>query len=180
LKLLATPLLGQELTPYEGEAMLNQMKGYQCRVGSVMYLASIMCPDVAFLVSRLAEFLQNPSLAHLAEINRLLTYFYDMRFFALEFFMVILYEINQVLKAASDASFANDALTCWSSQGFLISLFNGPIAWQVIRQKVVIKFTMEAELLALLHVSGEVEYIVRIFKAIRFNPEQDIIINCNN
>ena len=42
------------------------------------------------------------------------------------------------------------------------------------------KSTTEAELLALLHIGREVEYIVRIFKAIRFNLEQDIIINCDN
>jgi len=41
------------------------------------------------------------------------------------------------------------------------------------------KSTIEAELLALSRVSKEVEHIVRIFKAIRFNPEQDIIINYN-
>ena len=91
----------------------------------------------------------------------------------------MLYKINQVLKAAFNASFTNDAQTRWSLQGFLISLFNGPIAWQATRQKAVTKSTIEAELLALLHVN-RVEYIVRIFKAIRFNPEQDIIINCNN
>jgi len=39
---------------------------------------------------------------------------------------------------------------------------------------------MEAELLALSHVSGEVKYMVRIFKAIRFDPKQDVIINYNN
>ena len=72
--------------------------------------------------------MQNLLLAYLAEINRLLTYLYDMRFLALEFSMVTLYEINQVLKAAFDVSFADDALTRRSLQGFLISLFNGPIA----------------------------------------------------
>ena len=43
--------------------------------------------------------------------------------------MVILYEINQVLKATSNASFTNNTLTHQSLQGFLISLFNGPIVW---------------------------------------------------
>ena len=62
----------------------------------------------------------------------------------------------------------------------MISLFNRPIAWQVTRQKAVTKFTTEVELLALSHVSREVEYMVQIFKAIRFDLEQDIIINCDN
>jgi len=70
------------------------MKGYQRRVGSTIYPASTIQLDVAFSVSRLAKFLQNPSPVYLAEINRLLTYLYDMRFLALEFFIVTLYEIN--------------------------------------------------------------------------------------
>jgi len=110
----------------------------------------------------------------------LLTYLYNTRYLALEFSTITPYEINQVLKAASNASFADDALTHRSSQGFLISLFNRPIAWQATRQKAVIKSTTEAELLALLHISREVKHMVRIFKAIRFDLEQDIIINYNN
>ena len=114
--------------PYKKKATPNQIKGYQCHINSTTYPASTTCPDVAFLVSRLAEFLQNPSLAHLAEINRLLTYLYDTRFLTLKFSMVTPYKINQVLKAASNASFTDNTLTHQSSQGFLISLFNRPIA----------------------------------------------------
>jgi len=110
----------------------------------------------------------------------LLTYFYNTRYLALEFSTITPYKINQVLKAASNTSFADNALTQWSLQGFLISLFNGLIAWQATRQKAVTKSTTEAELLALSHVGGEVKHMVQIFKAIRFNPEQDVIINYNN
>ena len=56
--------------------------------------------------------MQNLLLAYLAEINRLLTYLYNTRFLALKYSTITLYKINQVLKAASDASFADDALTC--------------------------------------------------------------------
>ena len=136
--------------------------------------------DVAFSISRLAEFLQNPSPAYLVEINRLLTYFYNIRFLTLKFSTVIPYKINQVLKTAFNASFANNTLIYQSLQSFLISLFNRPIVQQATRQKAVIKSTIEAELLALSHISKEVEYIVQIFKAIRFNLEQNIIINYNN
>ena len=76
-----------------------------------MYPASTTRLDVAFLVSRLAEFLQNLLLAYLAEINRLLTYLYNIRFLALKYFTIMLYKINQVLKVVSDASFADNTLT---------------------------------------------------------------------
>ena len=156
------------------------MKGYQRHIGSTTYPASTTRPDIAFSVSRLAKFLQNPLLTYLAEINRLLTYLYNIRFLTLKFSIIMPYKINQVLKAIFNASFTNNTLTYQSLQGFLISLFNGPIVWQATRQKAVTKSTMEAELLALSYVSGEVKHIVQIFKAIRFNLEQDVIINCNN
>src|SRR6266700_5314388 len=114
LKPSATPLSGQELTPYEGEATPNQTKGYQRHIGSTIYPASTTYLDIAFLVSRLAKFLQNPSPAHLTEINRLLTYLYNMRYLALKYFIITLYKISQVLKAIFNASFANNTLTCWS------------------------------------------------------------------
>ena len=59
-----------------------------------MYLASTIYLDIAFLVSKLAEFLQNLLPAYLAEINRLLTYLYDIRFLALKYSTIMPYEIN--------------------------------------------------------------------------------------
>jgi len=91
--------------------MPNQIKGYQRHIGSATYPASTTQLDVAFSVSKLAKFLQNPSPAYLAEINRLLTYLYNTRYLALKFSTITLYKINQVLKAASNASFTNNALT---------------------------------------------------------------------
>ena len=70
-----------------------------------------MCLDITFLVSRLAKFLQNLSLAYLIKINRLLTYLYNIRFLALKYSIIILYEINQVLKAVFNASFTDNTLT---------------------------------------------------------------------
>ena len=94
MKPLAILLLGQELMPYKGEATPNQTKGYQRRVGSATYPASTTRPDIAFSVSKLAKFLQNPSPAHLAEINRLLTYLYNTRFLTLKYSTITPYKIN--------------------------------------------------------------------------------------
>lgn len=176
----ATPLSGQELTKYDGEATPNQAKGYQRRVGSITYPASTLRPDIAYAASTLAEFMQNPSSAHLAEVHRTIMYLYDTRFLAIEFSAITPYQLHKVLQAASDASFADHIETRRSTQGFLIKLFNGPIAWQSARQKTVTTSTTEAELLALSHVGREVEHMTRIFKAIRFDPDHNITIDCDN
>jgi hypothetical protein len=169
------------LTKYEGQATPNQIKAYQRRVGSITYPAATIRPDIAYAASKLAEFMQNPSPAHLAEANRTIMYLYDTQYLAIEYSATTPYGLpQQVLKAASDASFADDPATRRSAQGYLIKLFNGLIAWQATRQKTVTTSTTEAELLALSHVGKEVEHMVRIFKAIRFDPEHKIAIDCDN
>ena len=52
-----------------------------------------------------------------------------------------------VLVIASDASFADDPDTRYSSQGYIMSLFGGPIAWKAGKQDTVTILIIEAELL---------------------------------
>ena len=64
-----TPLSGQDLQQYEGEATPKQIIAYQRRVGSIIYPASTSRPDIAYAASKLAEFMHNPSPAHLSEVH---------------------------------------------------------------------------------------------------------------
>ncbi|RMZ74711.1 hypothetical protein DV736_g6719, partial [Chaetothyriales sp. CBS 134916] len=175
-KLSDTPLSTQELVPFDGEATPSQIKAYQRRIGSIIYPASTVRPDVAFGASKLAEFMMNPSPSHLAEANRMITYLYKTRYQAIEYSAVTM----DNLEAASDASFADDSMTRRSSQGYLIKLFNGPIAWQASRQKTVTTSTTEAELLALSYTGREIQFLARIFKAIRLDIDEDLSIDCDN
>ena len=137
-------------------------------------------PNIAYAASRLAEFMQNPSPAHLAEAHRVIAYLYTTPYLGLEYSGITPYPNTKVLRAASDASFADDKATRQSTQGYLIKLFNGPIQWQSSKQKTVSTSTTEAELLALSHVGKEVQHMTRIFKAIRFDAEQTLEIECDN
>ena len=124
--------------------------------------------------------MHNPSPAHLSEVHRVIAYLYTTRYLAIEYSSTTPYQGVKPLRIASDASFADDNATRRSTQGYLIKLFNGPILWQSSKQKTVSTSTTEAELLALSHVGKEVHHMDRIFKAIRFNAEQNIQIECDN
>jgi len=50
---------------------------------------------------------------------------------------------------ASDTSFADNSVDRKSSQGYIIKLFGGPIAWRANKQDTVTTSSIEAELLAL-------------------------------
>lgn len=87
---------------------------------------------------------------------------------------------KSVLDIHGDASYADDLETRRSSQGFLIKLFNGPIAWQSSKQKTVVTSTTEAELLSLSKTAKEVMAITRLFEQISFDPEEQPVIKCDN
>jgi hypothetical protein len=53
------------------------------------------------------------------------------------------------LEIASNASFADNTLDQRSSQGYVIKLFGGMVAWKASKQDTVTTSTTEAELLAL-------------------------------
>ena len=50
---------------------------------------------------------------------------------------------------ASDASFADNSINRKSLQGYIITLFGGPIVWRVNKQDTVTTLSTEAKLLAL-------------------------------
>ena len=65
----STPLPYFELTKNKEQASPAQVKEYQEKVGSVLYTAIMLRPDVAFTTAQLSHFLTNPSSEHLAAVN---------------------------------------------------------------------------------------------------------------
>jgi hypothetical protein len=178
-RIVKTPLSASfKAVPFDSQATPNQIMAYQQRIGSLIYPAIITRPDVAFAVSILSQFNQNPSPQHTMEADRVIAYLYHSRYLALEYSNE--QPRQEVFQAASDASFADDQETRKSSQGFILSLFNGPVAWQASKQKTVTTSTTEAELLSLSHASREVINILRLFHQISFDPEHIPVILCDN
>ena len=80
-----TPMTQEELLPYEGSATSREIKLYQRKVGSLLYVGVTTRPDVAFAVSRLARFLTNPGPLHQKAADRVIAYLFHTRELALHF-----------------------------------------------------------------------------------------------
>ncbi|KAL0944848.1 reverse transcriptase domain protein [Colletotrichum truncatum] len=156
-----TPLPTIPLEPNSGTATKAEVKEFQEKVGSVLYTAIMVRPDVAFAVAQLSRYLTNPSPKHLAAINQTIRYLYGTRYLAICFGGT---GGGQVLLIAGDASFADDEETRRSSQGYIIFLFGGPIQWKAARQNTVTTSTTEAELLSLEHTAKETIALKRLFR----------------
>jgi hypothetical protein len=119
----AIPIPCVGLEKFTGKAMRAQIKAFQERVGSLLYTAVMVRPDVAYAASELSKHLLNPGPKHLAAADQALRYLYATRYLAIQFGGE--HTEGQLLTIASDASFADDEETRRSSQGHLESRATG-------------------------------------------------------
>ena len=82
---LNTPMVTEELAPYDGKATKTQIYKYQRKVGSLLYAMMITRPDVARTVNKLTKSLLNPSPQHQEAVVQALAYMYSTWYYAIEF-----------------------------------------------------------------------------------------------
>ena len=172
-----TPMIMDELTPYEGQATSQEIFAYQQRVGSINYPAVTCRPDVSRTAQKLSEFLINPGYIHLAAADRAISYLYGTRTRSIEYNSLML---EALFQGSSDSAYADNSLTRRSTEGYLFMLFGGPIDWRSTKQSTVTTSTTEAELLALSHSAGQLYWWQRFFKDIELDLKQDYQLYCDN
>lgn len=164
-----------ELLPYNRTASSYEICSYQKKVGSLLYVAVITRPDIAFAISRLARFNINPSPEHQKAADRVLCYLQRTRFLALQF------GGGDDFEVASDASFADNTLDRKSSQAYAMKLFGGLIGWKANKQNTVTTSTTEAELLALSQTAKESIYVSRLLDELSVRLDTNRIrLQCDN
>jgi len=166
------PLPTETIPKWDQQASRNQITAYQQRVGSALWAAIFSRPDIARACSLLSVHNTNPSPQARRGIDQVLAYLNSTKNMAIEFcgepiedLTLGSADVEQCLRVASDAAYADDISSRRSTQGMLITLFNGPIAWQSSRQKTVTTSTTEAELLALSHTAKELIYCLVVVKS---------------
>jgi hypothetical protein len=169
-----------ELLPSGHIALKASIRLYQQKTGSLLFAAITTRPDCSFAVSRLARFNQNPSDQHHQAANRVIQYLYHTRSMALRFGNGNPGSGMRSFICASDASFADNSLDRKSSQGYLMMLFGGAIAWKANKQDTVTTSSTEAELLALSQTAKEGIFLSRLLKALNLRLDTPLTIDCDN
>ncbi|KAI0991791.1 hypothetical protein K3495_g16396, partial [Podosphaera aphanis] len=162
-----------------GQATAKEVYQYQKRVGKLNYAAVITRPDIAHGVSKLSEFLQNPSQDHIKAAEHMLRYLTATKYKGIEYDGKSINTAGRTFIASSDAAFADDVQTRYSSCGFCFQLFNGMIHWKAIKQKTVTTSSTEAELLALTVTAKEYIWWIRLFRHLNVEIESPVIL-CDN
>src|SRR5437764_15443407 len=103
--------------------------------------------DISKTMSKLSEFLQNPSPIHHATANQTLEYLVATKFLAIEFNRN--QQDKKIFITSSDSAFADDSNTRYSSYGFCFSLYSGLIHYKAIKGTIVTISSTKAKLLTL-------------------------------
>ena len=151
---------------------------YQQRIELALFAAITTKLDIAFAVFKLAQFSLNPSEAHHQAVMRVLEYLYVTKTLMIQYTERQEKGIQRFL-CASDASFA-DNKDRKSSQGYIMTLFGGPVAWKASKQATMTTSSTEAELLALSEITKEAMYLRRLLQAINLKLNEPLTIDCDN
>ena len=162
-----------DLTPFDGQASQQDIYAYQQRVGSINFATTGIRGDVARTSSILSQFLQNLGPNHLTAADRAIEYLVGTKTLAIKYSAC-----QEPYEAYSDAAFADNS-DRKSSDGFLLTMYGGPVDWKASKQKTVTTSTTEAELLALSQTAKQVVLWNRILQDINYsNPMPPI--RCDN
>jgi hypothetical protein len=78
-RIYLTPISSNELLPNQKHASPAEIQNYQRKIGLLLFAAISTRPDIAFAISRLARFLNNPNSAYYKAANRALIYLHNTR-----------------------------------------------------------------------------------------------------
>jgi hypothetical protein len=118
---------------------------YQQLVRSLMYLMIGSCPDIAFAVTKMSQYMVRPSKEHYTVGMHLLRYLNGTKPMVLEFNG----DSNQAVVAYSDSDWACDPHDRKSVTGNFCTLAQGPVSWLSRKQKTIALSSTEAKYMAL-------------------------------
>lgn len=137
---------------------------YQEAIGSLLYLAGLTRPDIAFAVNDLSRFNKNHSEPHWRAVKRVFRYLLGTKNLRLR------YCGKCPLIAWSDADYASEIDERRSCSGYVLMLSGAAVSWLSKRQPIVAQSSTEAEYIALSETVKEVLWARKIISEIEGAP----------
>ena len=155
-KPVLTPMeLNAQFTTQQSPSTLNQtarMQGvpYYKALGSILWPAVVSCPDVAYAVGILSQFIQNPRTVHWEGVKQVINYLGTTRELGLTFGG----NKKNLLEGYCNADWARQAHR-HSISGFAFHYGIKAISWSSKKQNIITLSSTESKYIALTHVAKE-------------------------
>uniref|UniRef100_A0ABD2WKS0 Reverse transcriptase Ty1/copia-type domain-containing protein n=1 Tax=Trichogramma kaykai TaxID=54128 RepID=A0ABD2WKS0_9HYME len=177
----ATPMITRQAKkieskiPEKQQEMMTPFRGpFREAIGSLLYLAGVTRPDIAYAVNLLSRRQIAPTIGDWMEVKRIFRYLRGSTNEGL------VYRAKEdEMKVYTDSSFG-DCEESKSTSGYIIKIFDDTVAWRSKKQTLVTRSTCGAEYYAM---SEACQEIISLDKALRdmigktFYP---VVIQCDN
>ena len=141
---------------YKSEA--QQRTYYQQMIGSLIYLMIGTRPDIAWAVSRLSQYMQEPTIEHVEAAKHVFRYLRQTTEFKIRYQGAG----NSGLIGYSDADWGENRDNRRSTTGFVFLMADGAVTWTSRMQKTVARSSTEAEYMALSEACSEVAWLTSL------------------
>ena len=176
-KTCATPFdTSVNLQKSEKEVDTKNQANYQSQVGSLLYAAMAIRPDIAYAVGVVSKFNAYPSAAHFKTVKRIFQYLKLTSNFAIKYVNLT----QPRLIAFSDADWAGDRDDRHSTSGNVFIFGGGAVSWLSKKQAVVALSTSEAEYVALSSATQEAIWLKRLLIDLNVIHDCPIVIQEDN
>ncbi|PKU79659.1 Retrovirus-related Pol polyprotein from transposon TNT 1-94 [Dendrobium catenatum] len=170
-------------TPVEPNLKLGEAKedpdvdkgAYQRLVGKLIYLSHTR-PDIAFAVSMVSQFMQNPKQIHMQAVDRILHYLKGRPGKGILFKR----DRGMILEVYTDADYAGSLVDRRSTFGYCTFLGGNLVIWRSKKQNVVARSSAEAEYRAMALGICELLWIKIILEDLKVKWDEPMKLNCDN
>lgn len=139
-KPVKSPIVPESRLVKDEEGTKVNSTNYKQMIGSLMYL-TVTKPDLCYVVSLLACFMDAPTLLHEMAVKRVCRYLKGTT----ELGILYKREGQETLLAYSDSDYAGDLDDRKSTSGYVFNVSSAAVAWSSKKQPVVSLSTTEAE-----------------------------------
>lgn len=173
-----TPMNSNERLQLDDNADKADAEMYRRLVGSLIYLTHTR-PDIAYSVSLVSRYMQNPSKNHFGAAKRVLRYVAGTLKFGLWF-----KRANEgqgvILSGFSDSDWAGCMDDRKSTSASIFTIGSAAITWSTKKQQTVALSSTEAEYIASTAATCQAIWLRRILKDLMLSQEEATTIYCDN
>jgi hypothetical protein len=149
-------------------------KPYHRAIGSLMYLAAGMCPNIAYTMQTLSRFVDNPGITHREAVKCTMCYLKG----TCDWWLVYGGEVKDLV-GYSDAD-GNMHEDRHAISGYAVILNSGTVSWSSKHQPIIALLMTESEYITATHTAKEALWL-RTFIAQVFHPlEAPTILHSDN
>ena len=159
----------------------EQLHQYQSLLGELMHLMVQTRPDLAYCVSRLAQFMSNPTEEHWSALKRVLRYVQGTR--QLGVCYTHTEDPSVTMSVWTNSSWGEDPNDSRSTHGHLVFLAGGPVTWKSTKQPSVTLSSTEAEYMRQAMAATQTMWARRLLKELQIKgtvPKNATVIHADN